>query len=402
MFQLEDYREIVSDEALAAIHKKARKLLKMRVIEVNSTYEGGGVVELLSSLVPLMHDTGVDSDWRILMGDFDFFTVTKQFHNALQGAPINLTQHKMDLYESVNRRFATFAHLDRDIVVIHDPQPLPLIRYLAKGQPWVWRCHIDLSHPDPTLWHYLKGFILRYDVVVVSHPDYIRLDLPVEQRIIMPAIDPLTLKNQPMSAKDVEHQLKKRDIPLDKPLVTQISRFDPWKDPEGVLEMYELVRQDCDCRLVLCGGTASDDPEGAKILANVRKKAKKLVDSGDVLIITENSSVLVNALQRKSAVIVQKSLREGFGLTVTEAMWKGTPVLATRVGGIPLQISDGVDGYLINPTDIKAGAEKVLALLKDKDLAKQIGDAAKETVRQHFLITRMLSDHLDLMHEVLL
>jgi trehalose synthase len=206
---------------------------------------------------------------------------------------------------------------------------------------------------------------------------------------------------QPLSAKEVEHQLKKRDIPLDKPIVTQISRFDPWKDPEGVLEMYELVRQDCDCRLVLCGGTASDDPEGAKILSNVRKKAKKLVDSGDVLIITENSSVLVNALQRQSAVIVQKSLREGFGLTVTEAMWKGTPVLATRVGGIPLQISDGVDGYLINPTDIKAGAEKVLALLKDKDLARQIGDAAKETVRQHFLITRMLSDHLDLMHEVL-
>lgn len=178
MFQLEDYRDIVSDETIAAIHDKARRLLGRRVLHINSTYQGGGVAELLSSVVPLLNDTGVDTDWRILAGDFDFFTVTKKFHNALQGAPISLTQRKMSLYESVNRRFSSYAQLDRDVVIVHDPQPLPLIRHFKKRQPWVWRCHIDLTDPNPALWHYLKGFILRYDMVIVSHPDYVRPTCP--------------------------------------------------------------------------------------------------------------------------------------------------------------------------------------------------------------------------------
>lgn len=402
MFQLEDYRDIVGDEAIAAIHRQAQRMLGRRVLHVNSTYQGGGVAELLSSIVPLLNDTGVDTDWRILAGDFDFFTVTKKFHNALQSGPIDLTKRNRDLFEDVNKRFATYAQLDRDVVVVHDPQPLPLIRYCKKRQPWVWQCHIDLTDPNPVLWHYLKGFILRYDLMIVSHPDYVRSDLPVEQRVINPAIDPLAPKNQPLRQSEIERLLKKRGIPLDKPLVTQISRYDPWKDPIGVLEVFKLVRQQQDCRLVLCGGTASDDPEGARVLNEVWHRAKRLVDSGAVVLITEDSSsVVINALQRASAVIVQKSLREGFGLTVAEAMWKGTPVVASRVGGIPLQITDGVDGFLVEPRDIAGTAERVVSLLRDRELARSIGDAARETVRQRFLITRLLSDHLDVLQTVL-
>lgn len=402
MFQLEDYREIVGDDVIAGLHNQARELLGRRVLHINSTYQGGGVAELLSSMVPLLNDTGVDTDWRILAGDYDFFTVTKKFHNALQGGQIDLTKRKRDLYEEVNRRFATYAQLDRDVVVVHDPQPLPLVRYLKKRQPWVWRCHIDLTDPNPALWHYLKGFILRYDLVIVSHPDYVREDLSVEQRVVNPAIDPLAAKNQDLRPSEVERVLRKGGIPLDKPLVTQISRYDPWKDPLGVLDVFKLVRQEQDCRLVLCGGTASDDPEGARVLNEVWQRAKKLVASGDIVLITQDSSsVFINALQRTSAVILQKSLREGFGLTVTEAMWKGTPVVASRVGGIPLQITDGVDGYLVEPRDIAGTAERVLALLRDRDLAQTIGDAARETVRQRFLITRLISDDLEMLSTVL-
>lgn len=402
MFRLEDYREIVGDEEISAIHRKARRLLGRRVLEVNSTYQGGGVAELLSSLVPLMNDTGVDTDWRILAGDFDFFTVTKKFHNALQGGPIDLTQRKRHLYEEVNERFSTYAQLDRDVVIVHDPQPLPLIRYFDKRQPWVWRCHIDLTDPDPALWDYLKGFILRYDLVIVSHPDYVRDDLPVEQRVVNPAIDPLAVKNRPLRPNDIRHLLRKRGIPIDKPLITQISRYDPWKDPLGVLEVFKLVRKEQDCRLVLCGGTASDDPESARVLNTVWRKAKRLVESGDVVLISEDSSsATINALQRSSTVIMQKSLREGFGLTVTEAMWKGTPVVASRVGGIPLQITDGVNGYLVDPNDIEGTAERVTALLRDPELAEVIGSAARESVRQRFLMTRLLSDELDVLQAVL-
>ncbi len=302
----------------------------------------------------------------------------------------------------MTRRFATYAQLDRDVVVAHDPQPLPLIRYFKKRQPWVWRCHIDLTDPNPALWHYLKGFILRYDLVVVSHPDYMRDDLPVQQRVVNPAIDPLAHKNQDLRPAEIERLLRKRGVPLDKPLVTRISRYDPWKDPVGVLEVFKLVRQEQDCRLVLCGGAASDDPEGARVLAEVVRRSKRLVGSGDVVLIAgDSSSVFINALQRASTVIVQKSLREGFGLTVTEAMWKGTPVVASRIGGIPLQITDGVDGYLVEPRDIAGTADRVVSLLRDPDLAESIGDAARETVRQRFLITRLLSDDLDVVGSVL-
>jgi len=402
VLHLEDYRKIVGDEKIADIHRKAKRLLGRRILHINSTYQGGGVAELLSSLVPLTGDAGVDTDWRILLGEHDFFQVTKKFHNAMQGGPINLTRRKLELYEDTNRSFASFAQLDRDVVIVHDPQPLALINHFKKRQPWVWRCHIDITDPNPELWDYLRGYILRYDIMLVSHPDYIRPEVPVAQRVVNPAIDPLAAKNRDMEPEEIDRLLATQNIPRDKPLVTQISRFDPWKDPLGVLEAFKLVREEVDCRLVLCGSMAADDPEGFVVYQQVADATRELVESGDVILIAQDSpSAFINALQRASSVIVQKSLREGFGLTVAEAMWKGRPVVASRVGGIPLQITDGESGYLIEPRDIRALAERVVRLLKDPELAAEIGVHAREAIREHFLITRLVSDDLDVLEAVL-
>ena len=347
-----------------------------------------------------MNDVGLDADWRILRGSYDFFTITKKFHNALQGDPIDFTKRKEHIYVDASIAFSQYANLEGDCVIVHDPQPLPLIRLYRKRQPWIWRCHIDLSHPDPQLWDFLKTYILRYDAVVVSHPDYVREDLPLRQHIIHPAIDPLTPKNIEIDETTRGKYLRRYKVGRDKPFIAQISRFDRWKDPMGVLEAYKLVRKDFDCRLVMCGSMAADDPEGWAIHERVARRAKSLIDRGDVILITDENSILVNALQREAAVVIQNSVREGFGLTVTEAMWKGTPVVATRVGGIPLQITDGEDGYLVDPGDVAGVAQCVLKLLRDPDMAAHLGHNARETVRDKFLVTRLLSHWLDLLHEM--
>ncbi len=402
MHCLEDYRGTVGDDVIAGIHAKARHLLGRRVLHVNSTYQGGGVAEMLASLVPIMNDTGVDADWRILLGNTDFFQVTKKFHNAMQGGPINLTRRKKEQYENTNKAFASWAQLDRDVVVIHDPQPLPLIRYFKKRQPWIWRCHIDITDANPELWDYLKGFLLRYDMMLVSHPDYLHSDLAVPQRIVHPAIDPLSAKNIELRPAEIDRLLAKQGVPRDKPLVTQISRFDPWKDPLGVIEAFKLVREEVDCRLVLCGSMAADDPEGLVIYQEVARKARKLVESGDVILIAQDSpSSFINALQRASTVLVQKSTREGFGLTVAEGMWKGKPVVASRVGGIPLQITHGETGFLVEPHDIQATAEQIITLLRDTQLRANIGEQAREAIRANFLTTRLLDDYLDVLTTLL-
>lgn len=399
---LEDYRGIVSDEVLADLHKRASRLYDKHVVHVNSTSQGGGVAELLYSVVPLMNDVGLTAGWRVLPGSNDFFTVTKKFHNGIQGEKIHFTPRKKTLYTETNANFAAYTHFHKhDCVVIHDPQPLPVIAYYRKLQPWIWRCHIDLSSPDPALWDYLKGYVLRYDMMIVSHPSYLREDLPVEQRIINPAIDPLNEKNVELSDAAIKKYLGKFEVPLDKPLVTQVSRFDKWKDPEGVLEVYKRVRKEVDCRLVLCGNMATDDPEGVGIFENVAHKARRLVESGDVILLTQASDIVVNALQRVSSVILQKSTREGFGLTVSEALWKGTPVVASAVGGIPLQVLDGQCGYLVDPHDIDDCAQKVTAILKDKEMAEEMGRFGKEHVRENFLVTRLLGHWLSLFDELI-
>ena len=400
MRHLHDYRDIVGDEVTSEIRRKARKLLGKHILHINSTYTGGGVAEILNSLVPLLNDIGVWAGWRILHGNPDFFTITKKFHNGLQGEKINLSRIKKRLYIQANEDFSSYTHIDHSCIIIHDPQPLPLIRFYRKGQPWIWRCHVDISNPNEEIWQFLKTFILSYDMAVVSNKKYLRKDLPVEQRIIYPVIDPLSPKNIELSEKDISKYLKKFGISRDKPLITQISRFDKWKDPEGVVKVFKHVKEKVDCRLVLCGSVATDDPEAPAIFEKVKKRANRLIDTGDVILITSENNILVNALQRTSSVIVQKSIREGFGLTVTEALWKRTPVVASNVGGIPLQVNKE-NGFLVDPHDTEGFADSIVNILRNPELGREVGQKGREHVRKNFLITRLLSDHLDLMSRAL-
>lgn len=400
MLKLEDYRDIVGDEIFYTIYSKMRRLYRKSIVNVNSTYIGGGVAEILLSVVPLMNDIGIDAGWRTIHGNSDFYGITKKFHNALQGEKINFSEMKKDLYVQVNEQFATYTHIEtHDFMLIHDPQPLPLIQFYKKRQPWIWRCHIDISSPNKDLWNYLKKFILKYDKVIVSSEKYMSADLPMDYKIIAPGIDPLSLKNKPISDSDISKYLKKYGVPTNKPIITQISRFDKWKDPVGVVEVFKRVKEKIDCRLVLCGNMATDDPEGFDIFDNIKQQAKQLIENKDIILITAENSILVNALQRMSAVIIQKSIREGFGLTVTEALWKETPVVASNVGGIPLQITNGENGFLLESDDKDGFADKIVELLKNPRLAKEMGRKGKETVRGKFLVTRILLDYLDLLNE---
>ena len=400
MANLDDYHEIVGDEVIARIYARARSLRKKHILHINSTSMGGGVAEILSSLVPLMNDIGIDTGWRILHGSPDFFNVTKKFHNALQGAEINLSENKKRLYLDVNESFSRFTHIDHDCVVVHDPQPLPLARYYKQRQPWVWRCHIDLTEPNPVLWQMLKGFVLRCNTVILSSENYKKPDLPIEQRIIYPAIDPLSLKNREFSERDIARNIKKANIPTDKPTITQVSRLDKWKNPEGLLEIFKRVREKVDCRLIFCYNIASDDPESMEIYSRLYRKARKLVDAGDVLFVMGNNDVLVNCIQNFSTVVVQCSTKEGFCLAVTEALWKSKPVVATNVGGIPVQVEDGENGFLLDPMDYDGFADRIVCILKDPKLGKELGRKAKEIVREDFLITRQLSDYLNLFNDL--
>lgn len=400
MRAIDEYRGIVGDKVISDIVKMAKNLYGLRVLHINSTYYGGGVAEMLYSLIPLMNDVGVSVDWRILRGTPEFFTITKKFHNAIQGDQINLSDIKKTLYIQNNQDFASYCQIDADCVIIHDPQPLPLIRFYKRKQPWIWRCHVDLSRPNPQLWDYLKGFILRYDRVIVSDCRYMKEDLPMDYSVIHPVIDPLSSKNKEISKDLIIRTLKKYAVPTDKPILTQISRFDKWKDPANVIEMFKLVKARIDCRLVLCGSMAADDPEGIQIYQKILQRANNHVAKRDVILLTVEDNILVNALQRISSVVIQKSIREGFGLTVTEALWKEKPVVASNVGGIPLQMADGETGYLIDPTDIKTGAARIISILENPAEAKRLGTNGREMVLKKFLITRHLYDDLKMLNDL--
>ncbi|MHC4574697.1 MAG: glycosyltransferase [Planctomycetota bacterium] len=401
MLSLESFRHIVPDETLAEIYARARKLYGKHIVHINSTYQGGGVAEILYSLVLLMNDVGIQTGWRILHGSPDFFDITKKFHNALQGAGLNLSDIKKRLYLQVNDNFAKFTHLQHDCIIVHDPQPLPIISSYKKMQPWIWRCHIDLSGPHPGLWDFMKGFLLKYDQIVVSSEKYFKQDLPVDQRLMFPAVNPLNLKNKDLPEKTILKYVKKAGIPTDKPIIAQVSRLDPWKDPEGALDVFALVKQKIDCRLVFCYNLATDDPEGIQMHAKVQRKANKFLKNGDVIFVLGNNDILVNSVQRFSNIIIQKSIKEGFCLAVTEALWKGKPVVASNVGGIPGQIEDGRNGFLLEPKDIEGFADRIVHLLKDPKEAEHLGQNATETVRQKFLITRLLSDYLDMLNAIM-
>jgi trehalose synthase len=392
---IDKYRKICGDEIVDHLFAKASKLRDKHILLISSTYQGGGVAEMLNSQVLLFNAIGLQVGWRILHGTEDFFAVTKKFHNALQGDKIDLSAWKKKLYYETNQRFAQFTHINHDLVVVHDPQPLPLIEFYPKKQPWIFRCHIDISSPNPTIWSYLKGFIQKYDRIVVSKEEY-QKDLPIPSTIIHPAIDPLVTKNINLTEKLMAKYLTRYKINPTKPIISQISRFDKWKDPLGVLKVFELVRKNIDCQLVLLGSLATDDPEGYGIYEKVKKQVGKSPYQSDIHIILVNSDILVNCIQRKSTVVIQKSLKEGFGLVVSEALYKGTPVVASKVGGIPLQVTDNFNGFLLDPEDTKGFAAKTILLLKNKELRARFAKHASEHVKHNFLITRTLVDWLDL------
>jgi trehalose synthase len=398
---LSSYARIVGKPIIEKIHAEADMLSGKHVLCINSTYQGGGVAEILNSVVPLFDQVGIDFGWRILHGTPDFFTITKKFHNALQGSTINLSQRKKDIYYETNKRFSTFTHIDHDLVVIHDPQPLPLISFYKKTQPWIFRCHIDISEPNMEVWDYLKEFIQKYDHFIVSLPEYQKKDLNIPQSVIHPAIDPVTAKNKPVSETKISKYLAKFGISRKKPIISQVSRFDPWKDPIGVVKVFEIIRKKMDCQLVLLGQFATDDPEGQKIFQSLQKKVNKSPFEKDIQLLAVDNAFLVNCLQRASSVVIQKSLREGFGLTISEALYKGTPVVASKVGGIPLQVIDSVNGFLHKPQDFKGFSDSVIKLLKDEKLRTAMGQAGNEHVKKNFLITRLMLDWLVLFNKVL-
>lgn len=386
--RVEDYERYIGSEAVERILAKAGKLRDLHVININSTYYGGGVAELLSSLTLLMNGAGIRTGWRVLQGRPDFFNITKRMHNALQGDAINFNDLKRDIYEDVVFENAARMHLDHDIVIVHDPQPLPLIRHFRKKAPWVWRCHVDLTHPDPDLWAYLREFVENYDAVVLSLPEYAQ-NITTPQRFIMPAINPFSTTNKELTEDEIDERLRHYGIPTDLPLVVQISRFDKWKDPQGVIDAFRIARREVDATLVLVGNIATDDPEGQEIFEDIVKCAEERI-----IVLSVQDSALVNALQRRAAVVLQKSLREGFGLTVAEAMWKGAVVIGGNVGGIKKQIEDGVNGFLVDSVEDTAG--KMIRVLRDPALQETLGHAARETVRSRFLMTRLMEDWLDL------
>jgi trehalose synthase len=386
---IEDYEPLVGVETIERIQKKAKFLQHLHVANVNSTYYGGGVAELLTSLTLLMNSVGIKTGWRVIQGAPDFFSITKKMHNALQGGEINLSDRKMKIYEEIIYENAIRNHLDQhNMVIVHDPQPLPMINHYKKNGPWIWRCHVDLTNANRELWNYLVPFVEKYDAVIFSIKDY-KQRLKTPQLFFMPAIDPFSILNRPMSEKEIKDRFDHYEIPTDLPLVVQISRFDRWKDPQGVIEAFKMARREVDATLVLLGNVATDDPEGAEVY-------ESLLDCREerIIILSHQDTALVNALQRKATVVLQKSIREGFGLTVAEAMWKGTPVIGGNAGGIRHQIRDGVDGFLVSSPE--EAAKRMVQLIKDKKLRKRMGGKAKETVRRKFLLTRYLEQYLDL------
>ncbi len=383
-----DYEPLIGGEAVQRILRKADRLRDLHIVNINSTYYGGGVAQILSSLSLLMNSSGVKTGWRVIQGRPDFFSITKKMHNALQGAPINLTELKQDIYEEVCFENASRMHLDHDLVIVHDPQPLPLVHYFRRKCPWVWRCHVELSNPNPQMWSYLAEFVERYDAVVLSLPEYAQ-KLTTPQRFIMPAINPFSSTNREMTAAEIDERLEHYGIPTDLPLIVQISRFDKWKDPEGVVEAFQLARKEVASTLVLLGNVATDDPEGQSVFESLSAHREERI-----IILSVQDTALVNALQRRAAVVLQKSLREGFGLTLTEAMWKGAAVVGGRTGGLRHQIEHGVSGFLVDT--VPQAAQRIVQLLEDPALRRRLGEQARSTVLQRFLMTRLMEDWLDL------
>jgi trehalose synthase len=375
----------------------ASKLSGKIIQNINSTFSGGGVAEILSRMVPLLGQLGVEARWNVIKGSEEFFQVTKKFHNALHGRPEDISAQDFSVFLETSEKNIQELNLQGDIIFVHDPQPVALVKRKKEiGKQWIWRCHIDVSRPNEEVWNFLLPFVVQYDAAVFSAPAFSR-ELPMRQFLISPSIDPLSDKNRELSQDTIDAILSRYGIPKDKPIIVQISRFDYLKDPVGVIQAFEMVKKSVHARLVLAGGTATDDPESERVLAEVRDRADGNPDI-HVLLIPPSSDIEINALQRAATVVVQKSLKEGFGLTVSEALWKSKPVVAAAVGGIPLQVKDRLTGLLSH--GIEGTAYALRQLLTNPEYAKWLGENGKEHVRQNFLITRHLRDYLLLFHSL--
>jgi len=398
---LDKYSSIVGEGKIEAIKALADNLAGKSVCHVNSTSFGGGVAEILYRLVPLMRNVGLKAEWRVIKGSDEFFNVTKAIHNGLQGMNISLTDQMKKTYLEYNEMNAKELDLRHEFVVIHDYQPAAIIsQYKVRVGKWVWRCHIDLSNPNPDFINFITPVIYQYDSLIFTMEQYVQEPLRAKKvAIIRPSIDPLSAKNKPLPEDLIRSVLNKYDVDAEKPVITQVSRFDPWKDPLGVIDVYRMVKKGIpNLQLLLIASMAKDDPEG---WTYYEKTARHAAEDYDIHLLTDMKGVgdiEVNAFQRASNVILQKSIREGFGLSVTEALWKEVPVVGGNVGGIPLQIVHGENGFLVN--SVKEAAEKTLYLLKHPIEAKKMGMKGKEHVLKNFLITRHLEDYLKLFNSL--
>jgi trehalose synthase len=397
---LGDYRHLIGRTLVEEIHALAEPLRGKRVLHVSATALGGGVSEILYALVPLMRDAGLEVDWHIVIGREEFFNVTKLMHNALQGNPQGLTKEDWEIFDRYNRLNAQELEGEYDYVIIHDPQPAALRKYLpdAAGR-WIWRCHIDLSTPNMDVLQRMVPLIETYDAKVFHRQAYVPAGVDGKVEIVPPAIDPLSPKNMALSPEDAAFVCDQFGVDVDRPLMCQVSRFDPWKDPLGVIDAYRIVKEEIDSvQLALVGSMATDDPEGWDFFQRTIEHAAGDEDIKILNNLNNVGAIEVNAFQSQADVILQKSLREGFGLTISEALWKVRPTIAGNVGGIPLQIEDGVSGFLVNSPE--ETAQRSVEVLTNPELGKQLGRTGKEYVRTHFLMPRLLRDWLRIFTEL--
>ncbi|MBI4536106.1 MAG: glycosyltransferase [Ignavibacteriae bacterium] len=390
MIKIEDYASVVGQATIDELFALARHLEGKDIQNINSTAVGGGVAEILTRMIPLLKELGVHARWDVIKGNEKFFVTTKKFHNGLHGVPVEISDEELEDFLEVNRENAKEMNFG-DIVFVHDPQPIALIDVRETlGRSWIWRCHIDFSRPVERVWEFLERYIKKYDTAVFSAPAFARR-LPIKQVLISPSIDPLSDKNKELSSDVVDEVFNRFGIDRSRPVITQISRFDYLKDPVGVIKAYRLAKKRVDMQLVLAGGGATDDPEGAIVMEQVQHEAEKDKDIF-ALFLPPASDIEINALQRGSTVVLQKSLREGFGLTVSEALWKAKPVIAGAVGGIPLQISHKYSGILTH--SIEGTAHAIKQLINEPEYARKLGVNGKEHIKNNFLITRHIKDYL--------
>jgi trehalose synthase len=398
---LESYRGVAPDASLDQLRRAADELRGARVLHVNATPYGGGVSELLRSVVPLLNDLGLVAHWRIISGDEAFFDVTKAIHNGMQGGGRDLGDRDKAVYLASTRINAAALAEEYDFVFVHDPQPAGILSMHGNGSSrWIWRCHIDTSSPNARTWDFLRPFLSGYDAAIYTMSEFVPPDLPIERvEIVPPAIDPRSPKNMELPRDTARRVIEWIGVRPDRPLVTQVSRFDPWKDPMGTVQAYRLAREQVpDLQLALVGSLALDDPEGWDIYRKVRDETKEDRRIHVFTNLVGVGNVEVNAFQSLSSVVVQKSLREGFGLVVSESLWKGTPVVAGRAGGIPLQMADGAGGLLVD--SIEECARALVSLLRDPKRARELGASGRERVREHFLIPRLVLNDVWLMRDL--